>query len=124
MAWFTEFRGDRHLVLTGDPVGALSEADVRRTVAAHGSPGVTVVDAGTVQLSRVAEDADSRLPGDRRPVSGIVARDVYRHHGEVAAPARPHAIPGGQHPGRRTHGVRTRSRCPGHSDRKSPRSSC
>ncbi|WP_395306840.1 hypothetical protein V4U86_15375 [Mycobacterium sp. AMU20-3851] len=87
VAWFTEFRGDRHLVLTGDPVEVLSEADVRRTVAAYGSPGVTVVDAGTVQLSRVAEDADSRLPGDRRPVSGIVARDVYRHHGEVAAPA-------------------------------------
>lgn len=65
VAWFTEFRGDSHHVVVGEGADA-------RLFAAH-----------TIQLSRVAEDADSHLPADRKPAAGIVARDIYRHHAVV-----------------------------------------
>jgi hypothetical protein len=86
VAWFTEFPGDSHHVLVGEQVGAMSEADLRDTVTRRGAPGVRVFAAESVQLSRVAEDAASELPADKKPATGIVARDVFRHHATVTVP--------------------------------------
>jgi hypothetical protein len=40
-------------------------------VSAGSAPGVRVYAASTARLSRVAEDADSHLPADREPVTGV-----------------------------------------------------
>lgn len=87
VAWFTEFRGTSHHVLIGDGVGAMSEEELAAAAAGGAARAVRVVAAQTVRLSRVAEDHDSHLPADRRPASGIAAREVYRHHASVALPA-------------------------------------
>lgn len=86
VVWFTEFAGAGHHVLAGPGVGELSEDQVRRAVAA-GAPDVEVYPARTIKLSQVAEDADSRVPADRKPVTGIAAREVFRHSAAIAAPA-------------------------------------
>jgi 3',5'-cyclic AMP phosphodiesterase CpdA len=86
VAWFTEFAGDSHHVLVGEPVGAMSETDLRDTITWGGAPGVDVFDAKSVQLSRVAEDAESELPANEKPAAGIVAREVFRHHAAVTVP--------------------------------------
>ena len=86
VAWFTEFPGDSHHVLVGEQVSAMSEAELRDTVTRRGAPGVTVFAAESIQLSRVAEDAASELPADQKPATGIVARDVFRHHATVTVP--------------------------------------
>lgn len=88
VAWFTEFEGTRHLVLVGDAVASLTAtADslaqgnlVRSGITAHGTR--------TIKLSRTAEDAQSQLPAERKPASGIAPRPVWRHEGFVRTPAR------------------------------------
>ena len=87
VAWFTEFRGTSHHVLIGDGVGAMSDEELAAAATGGAAHAVRVVAAQTVRLSRVAEDHDSHLPADRRPASGIAAREVYRHHAPVAVPA-------------------------------------
>ncbi|WP_200845874.1 metallophosphoesterase family protein [Mycolicibacterium vanbaalenii] len=86
VAWFTEYAGDSHHVLVGGPVGTMSEAELREAIARGDGPGIMVFAAESVQLSRVAEDGDSELPADRKPATGIVARDVFRHHANVTVP--------------------------------------
>ncbi|MDY6997211.1 MAG: metallophosphoesterase [Actinomycetota bacterium] len=83
VAWFTEFAGDSHHVLVGAPVGDLSDSDLHQAVTRGGVPGVRVFTAQSDQLSRVAEDADSKLPAERKPAAGIAAREVFRHHAVV-----------------------------------------
>jgi hypothetical protein len=90
VAWFTEFAGDAHYVLVGDGVAALTDADLRDAISSRpdvSRPDVRVLAAETIQLSRVAEDAQSRLPADGKPATGIVAREVYRHHAAVTVPS-------------------------------------
>jgi hypothetical protein len=87
IAWFTEFRGDTHYVLVGDGVAALSDGDLRDVIARGSAAGVRVLPADTTKLSQVAEDAMSQLPAERKPASGIRARDVYRHHAAVTVPS-------------------------------------
>lgn len=87
VAWFSEFAGDTHHVIVGKPVAAMSAEQVHRLIAGESAPGVRVVSAHTTTLSRVAEDAESRLPADRRPAQGIVARVVHRHHALIDVPA-------------------------------------
>ncbi|MCH9736362.1 MAG: metallophosphoesterase [Actinomycetia bacterium] len=86
VAWFTEFEGDAHHVLVGEQVGAMSEGELRETVARGGAPGVRLFAAESVQLSRVAEDPASHLPADDKPAAGIRARDVFRHQATVTVP--------------------------------------
>ena len=86
VAWFTEFAGDSHHVLVGEQVSAMSEAELLEAVTRGGADGVNVFGATSVQLSRVAEDGDSELPADKRPATGIAAREVFRHHANVTVP--------------------------------------
>lgn len=86
IAWFTEFRGDAHYVLVGEGVAALSDGELPDLLARGSAEGVRVLPAVTAKLSQVAEDAQSELPADRKPLTGIRARDVYRHHAVVTVP--------------------------------------
>ena len=61
IVWFTEFKGDRHLVKFG--------AKLEKQVTAH-----------TTKLSRVSEDQDSQL--DSPPAQSIL-RDIWRHEATV-----------------------------------------
>lgn len=86
VAWFTEFDGDSHHVIVGAPAATMSEGQLREAIRLGSAPGVRIFPAHTIKLSRVAEDADSKLPDDRKPSHGIAARDVYRHHAVVTIP--------------------------------------
>lgn len=86
VVWFTELAGDAHHVLVGPGVGALSDGQIRQALTA-GAPDVEVYTAQTTKLSQVGEDADSRLPADRKPVTGTADRDVFRHSATIAVPA-------------------------------------
>lgn len=83
VAWFTEVHGDSHHVLVGDRVDELSDAELRQAVANGRAPGVRVHDAETTPLSRTAEDSQSQLPAEQKPLAGIVRRDVFRHSATV-----------------------------------------
>jgi hypothetical protein len=87
VAWFTEFVGDRHYVVVGDGVAMLSHAALRAAITRGDAKNVRLFVAKTIQLSCVAEDADSAVSAERKPASGIVAREIYRHHAPVAVPA-------------------------------------
>jgi hypothetical protein len=86
VVWFTEFRGDSHHVVVGENVDAMADADLRGLLSRGQDTCVRVFAAHTIQLSRVAEDADSHLSADRRPAAGIVGRTVFRHHALVTQP--------------------------------------
>lgn len=86
VAWFTEFAGDSHHVLVGAAVETMSEAELRATVTRGGASGIEVFAAESGRLSRVAEDSASKLPGNEKPTTGVVAREVFRHHAVVAVP--------------------------------------
>ncbi|MGJ7440961.1 hypothetical protein [Aquipuribacter sp. MA13-6] len=86
VAWMTEFPGSRHLVLTGEGVDELTEAQLA-TAAFRGRPpaGVRVHRADSAPMSRTVEDSASQLPATSRPAAadGIVRRDVHRHEAVV-----------------------------------------
>lgn len=107
VAWVTEFPGTRHLVLHGDGVETLTDADVERLASAR-SPragqrgGVRVTVAETIEMSRTREDAQSSIAA---PPTGVVDRPLWRHGAEVrglrAGTRVPYRVlsvgPGGEH---------------------------
>lgn len=86
VAWMTEFPGSRHLVLSGEGVDRLTDAQLA-TAAVRGRPpaGIRVHRASSAPLSRTVEDAASQVPAGSRPAAadGIVRRDVHRHEAVV-----------------------------------------
>jgi hypothetical protein len=84
VVWMTETAGERHLVLVGTGVPALTEEQVAAVAAGGAAPsGVRVVTAASTRLSRTAEDAGSQLAVKPTPEQGIVAREVHRHEAVV-----------------------------------------
>lgn len=86
VAWMTEFAGSRHVVVTGEGVDDLTEAELT-VVAMRGRPpaGMRTFRARTAPLSRTAEDSASNIPSSSRPAAadGIVERPVHRHEAVV-----------------------------------------
>lgn len=86
VAWMTEFPGSRHVVLTGEGVDDLTDAQLA-TVATRGRPpaGMRIHRAQTAPLTRTAEDSASNIPAVSRPAvaDGIVERPVHRHEAVV-----------------------------------------
>jgi hypothetical protein len=90
VAWVTEFEGRRHLLLYGPGVDRLKARDIDRI--AEGRPGLfgrriglRVAVADTILLSRMREDAESRL-ADGPPEGmqeGPVHRPLWRHAAEA-----------------------------------------
>lgn len=87
VAWVTEWPGVRHVVLVGEGVPGLDDADLERV--AQGRPprgprrgAVRVVEAATAQTSRTREDAASQVPG--RTYAGVTDRPLWRHEVAVA----------------------------------------
>lgn len=88
VVWFTEFPGDRHLVVTGSGASQLSAdgvAALTKGRKATGGQAVSVYVADSFELARTSEDAGSFLPKDRLPTleQGIVHRSVWRHEAVV-----------------------------------------
>jgi hypothetical protein len=90
VVWHTESPGTAHAVLVGPAVAAMEEtrAAAAGTGAAGEGAGWRRVPAGTVPLSRMAEDADSAVPGRTYPT--VTRRPVHRHLAAVTglAPGR------------------------------------
>lgn len=89
VVWMTEYPGSRYVVLAGEGVEDLTDAELRTAAesgrAPRGARGVWAFSAGTTQLSRAAEDSGSRIPESSLPAAeaGIVEREVYRHEARV-----------------------------------------
>ncbi|MHA2787920.1 metallophosphoesterase family protein [Corynebacterium sp. S7] len=79
VVWFTEQAGSKNVVLTGDIENLTPEQ--AKEAATAGREGVTVHNAESFQLSRMAEDAASFV--DNKPAAGIEAREVHRHEATV-----------------------------------------
>lgn len=81
IAWFTAEAGTRHAVLTGE-ITELSPAEAAQALQGQ-IPGVTVHEAESNRLSRMAEDAASVLDNTPSEAEGIVSREVHRHEATV-----------------------------------------
>lgn len=86
VAWVTEFPGRRHLLLYGEGVERLTEADLEPLAQGDAALlartiGARAAVAGSSRLSRMREDAASRLaPG---PPAGLLQRPLWRHSAEA-----------------------------------------
>jgi hypothetical protein len=90
VAWVTEFAGRRHLLLYGPAISRLTERDLDRIAKGRFGLfgrhiGLRIVVAETIPLSRMREDAESRLPDGplADPPSGPVERPLWRHAAEA-----------------------------------------
>jgi len=71
VVWFTEFAGQEHSVIYGDrSTQSLADSDTRQAV------------ASTRQLTRLREDARSRLPQGESPETPTF-RPIWRHEAEI-----------------------------------------